>query len=64
MSQALIPLKDARMAKGRTLVQVAAEAGCSVGYVRPYELLPASLTDARKRQRLDAIYSTFTTVAA
>jgi hypothetical protein len=54
-----IPLKDKRMMSGRTLVQVAAEAGCSVGYVRQYEILPESLADARKRRKLDDIYSRF-----
>ncbi|HET7540682.1 MAG TPA: hypothetical protein VFK05_12445 [Polyangiaceae bacterium] len=64
MAQSL-SLKDARMSAQTTLVQVAAEAGCSIGLVQKYELSPAAVTDPRKRARLDAIYQRFPrTVAA
>ena len=53
------PLKTARMSAQFTLVQVAAEAACSIGLVQKYELAPAAVTDPRKRARLDAIYSRF-----
>jgi len=63
-----LPLKDRRMSHGCTLVQVAAEAGCSIGFVQKYELCPnaadARPEDARKRQRLNEIYSRFTSEAA
>ncbi len=52
-----LPLKDRRMSHGCTLVQVAAEAGCSIGFVQKYELRPDAEDgrpeDARKRQKLD-----------
>lgn len=58
-----ISLKDDRVAHGVTLVQVAAEAGCSVGYVQKYELAPLAKDSraewARKRRKLDEIYSRF-----
>ena len=65
MDRPFVSLKNARMAHGSTLVHVAAEAGCSIGYVRQYEINPDSLGDQRKRARLDAIYQRFPqTVAA
>jgi hypothetical protein len=59
MNQPYIALKAARMAARRTLVQVAAAADCSIGYVRQYEIDPNSLGDQRKRARLDQIYAAF-----
>ena len=56
-----IPLKARRMAARRTLVQVAAKADCSIGYVRQYEIKPDSLADQEKRARLDQIYAEFST---
>lgn len=55
-------LKAGRMAARRTLVQVAAEADCSIGLVQKYELSPESLTDPEQRRRLDAIYGRFPSV--
>jgi hypothetical protein len=52
------------MAARRTLVQVAAEAGCSIGLVQKYELNPDALSDQEQRRRLDAIYSRFPAVEA
>ena len=59
MLRSRIPLKDSRMAAPRTLVWVAATAGCSVGLVQKYELNPDSLADQAQRRRLDAIYAEF-----
>ena len=60
-----LSLKDRRMSAQRTLVQVAAEAGCSIGLVQKYELSPAAVSDPRKRARLSAVYDCFPdTVAA
>ena len=52
-------LKQRRMSAPCTLVQVAAEAGCSIHLVQKYELSPSSVADSRKRARLDAIYGRF-----
>jgi hypothetical protein len=64
MTENLSP-KDARMIARRTLVQVAAEAGCSIGLVQKFELSPAAVSDPMKRAKLAAIYDRFPrTVAA
>lgn len=60
-----LSLKDSRMHGRATLVQVAAEAGCSIGLVQKFELSPAAVTDPQKRAKLAAIYERFPrTVAA
>lgn len=59
-----LPLKEQRMGARRTLVQVAAEARCSIGLVQKYELCPDALTDQTQRRALDAIYARFSSEAA
>lgn len=55
-----LALKVSRMSGGMTLVQVAAEGGCSIGLVQKYELCPEALTNQAQRRKLDEIYSRFT----
>jgi len=54
-----LPLKDARMANGHTLVMVAAKAECSIGLVQKFELCPEAVSDPRKRQKLADVYARF-----
>ena len=57
-------LKQRRMFARCSLVQVAAEAACSIHLVQKYELAPSAVADLHKRARLDAIYQRFAPVAA
>jgi hypothetical protein len=57
------PQKEARLAAGRSLVQVAAEADCAINTVRQYEVAPDTVT-ASKRLALDAVYGQFPAVVA
>ncbi len=55
------PLKEARLAAGRSLVKVAAESDCAIGTVRMYEL-DRDAVSPEKRRALDAVYAKFPTV--